>query len=86
MLLTITHTQKIVKEACILALPDTEYFHQILKSLRLGTIFKAPGVRQMSSLKRIFKKLLTKPRMEDVSKKPKTKDTKTKSTATVRIG
>lgn len=45
---------------------DSEYFHQILKSLRLGTIFEAPEVRQMSGLKKVFKKLLlTKPRMED---------------------
>lgn len=66
MLLTITHTPTIVKETCILVLPDSEYFHQILKSLRLGTIFETPKVRQMSGTERIFKKLLlTKPRMED---------------------
>ena len=66
MLLTIIHTQKGVKEFCILALLDSEYFHRILKSLRVGTIFEAPAVRQMSGLKRVLKKLLLpKPRMED---------------------
>ena len=53
-----------MKEAHILALPDSEYFHWILKLLRLEA-FKAPEVRQMSDLKRIFKKLLLmKPRIE----------------------
>lgn len=54
-----------MKEGCILTLPDSEHFHQILKSWKPGTIYDAPEVRQVSGLKKVFKKLLlTKPRME----------------------
>ena len=63
MSLKITHTQKIVKEACIFSLLDSVFYsHQILKSLRPVTILRLD--------KEIFKKLLlTEPKMKVTSKK-----------------
>lgn len=46
------YTWKRVKEGCFLALSGSENFHQTLKSLKPGTIFEAPEVRQESGIKK----------------------------------
>lgn len=53
-------SQKTVKETQILALPDSEFSHQILKSLKPGTIFVFLEVTQVSGLKSIFEKFVNK--------------------------